>query len=111
MPTPLRWDAQRDWGFDVTLEEPDITLMRDHTTLISDLARDWSSGLQGDFHHFVPNHYNFRVTILNYGIHLFLNDFNVIDDPRTRADNGEFNEHRMKSRLTFSHGGLLRSPA
>lgn len=111
MPTPLRWDAQRDWGFDVTLEEPDITLMRDHTTLISDLARDWSSGLQGDFHHFVPNQYNFRVTILNYGIHLFLNDFNVIDDPRTRADNGEFIKHRMKSRLTFSHGGLLRSPA
>jgi hypothetical protein len=89
MPTPLQWDAQRDWGFDVTMDEPEITLMRDHTTLISDLARDWSSGLQGDFHHFVPNHYNFRVSILNYGIHLFINDFNIIDDPKNRSNNGQ----------------------
>ena len=89
MPTPLQWDAQRDWGFDVTMDEPEITLMRDHTTLISDLARDWSSGLQGDFHHFVPNHYNFRVSILNYGIHLFVNDLNIIDKPRDRAENGK----------------------
>jgi hypothetical protein len=71
------------------MDEPEITLMRDHTTLISDLARDWSSGLQGDFHHFVPNHYNFRVSILNYGIHLFINDFNIIDDPKNRSNNGQ----------------------
>lgn len=87
MPTPLRWDAQRDWGFDLTLESPDITLLRDHVTLISDLAKDWSSGSQGDFHHFVPNHYNFRINMLNYAFHLYLNDYNIVDRPQSRDDN------------------------
>jgi hypothetical protein len=87
MPTPLRWDAQRDWGLDVTLDTPDILLLRDHVTLISDLSRDWSSGVVGDFHHFVPNHYNFRVALLNYAIHLTINDFNIVDQPRSRDDN------------------------
>lgn len=90
MPVPLEWNAQRDWGFDITLEEPVITLMRDHTTLISDLARDWSSGQQGDYQHFVPNQYNFRVTILNFAFHLFINDCNIIDQPRSRDDNGKY---------------------
>lgn len=89
MPVPLEWNAQRDWGFDITMEKPEVTLMRDHTTLISDLARDWSSGQQGDYEHFVPNHYNFRVTILNYAFHLFINDYNIIDKPNAREDNGE----------------------
>jgi hypothetical protein len=89
MPTPLRWDAQRDWGLDINLEESVITLMRDQTTLISDLAKDWSSGQQGDFHHFVPVHYNFRLCLVDYAIHLFINDFNIVDRPRSREDNGE----------------------
>jgi hypothetical protein len=89
MPTPLRWNAQRDWGLDLTFDEPDIILLRDHVTLISDLSRDWSSGQTGDFHHFVPNHYNFRITLLNYALHLYLNDFNLVDSPRERDANGE----------------------
>ncbi len=92
MPTPLRWDAQRDWGFDMTFESPDITLLRDHVQLISDLARDWSSGALGDFHHFVPNHYNFRVSLLNYAIHLYINDYNIVSRPKSRDDNGELND-------------------
>lgn len=87
MPTPLRWDAQRDWGFDVTLDTPVVTLLRDHVQLISDLARDWSSGAVGDFHHFVPNHYNFRVSLFHYAFHLFINDYNIVDRPRSRDDN------------------------
>lgn len=90
MPTPLRWNAQRDWGIDVTLEDPDIALLRDHVTLISDLAKDWSSGVEGDFHHFVPNHYNFRVAMNNYAFHLFINDNNIVDNPRDRLQNGKF---------------------
>ena len=89
MPTPLRWDAQRDWGLDMTLDSPDITLLRDHVQLISDVARDWSSGAVGDFHHFVPNHYNFRISLINYAFHLYLNDYNIVDRPRSRDANGE----------------------
>jgi len=42
MPTPLQWDARRDWTFDVDLVDARISLLRDHITLISDLAKDWS---------------------------------------------------------------------
>ncbi|WWC90151.1 uncharacterized protein L201_005084 [Kwoniella dendrophila CBS 6074] len=88
MPTPLEWDAQRDWGMDVTLDTPSISLLRDHVTLISDLAKDWSSGASvGDYHHFVPNHYNFRVSLINYDLHLYINDYNIVDAPWSRDAN------------------------
>lgn len=87
MPTPLAWDAEREWGLDIALESSDINLLRDHVTLISDVAKDWSSGSLGDFHHFVPNRYNFRVSLINYAIHLCVNDYNIIDRPRSREDN------------------------
>ncbi|WWC57636.1 uncharacterized protein I303_100168 [Kwoniella dejecticola CBS 10117] len=88
MPTPLEWDAQRDWGMDVTLDTASISLLRDHVTLISDLAKDWSSGATvGDYHHFVPNHYNFRVSLINYDIHLYINDYNIVDAPWSRDAN------------------------
>lgn len=89
MPTPLNWNAQRNWGIDLTLDTPDILLMREHITLLSDLAKDWSSGASGDFHHFVPMHYNFRVTLVNYMLHLYINDFNIVDAPRSMDANGK----------------------
>ncbi|WVR03135.1 hypothetical protein IAU60_000125 [Kwoniella sp. DSM 27419] len=80
--------CKRDWGMDVTLDTPSISLLRDHVTLISDLAKDWSSGAAvGDYHHFVPNHYNFRVSLINYAMHLYINDYNIIDAPWSRDTN------------------------
>ena len=87
MPTPLEWNAQRNWGLDVTLENPKIALLRDHVTLISDLSRDWSSGATADYHHFVPMHYNFRVALLNYDVRLYINDNNIIDHPGSVDEN------------------------
>lgn len=87
MPTPLEWNAQRNWGLDVTLENPKVALLRDHVTLISDLSRDWSGGATADYHHFVPMHYNFRVTLLNYDVRLYINDNNVIDNPLSNDEN------------------------
>jgi hypothetical protein len=89
MPTPLAWNAQRNWGLDLTLDTPDIRLMREHVALISDLSRDWSSGTATDFRHFVPVHYSFRLALLNYAVHLYVNDFNIVDVPRSRDANGE----------------------
>ncbi|KIR39832.1 hypothetical protein I307_02554 [Cryptococcus deuterogattii 99/473] len=64
------------------------SLLRDHITLISDLAKDWSSGTTGgDYHHFVPNHYNFRVSLINYAFHLYINDYNIVDAPGSRDSN------------------------
>jgi hypothetical protein len=89
MPTPLQWNAERSWGLDLTLESPEIYLLRDHVTLISDLAKDWSSGVGSDFRHFVPNQYNFRVSMSTYTINLYINDNNVVDSPQSKDDNGE----------------------
>nr|ODN85117.1 hypothetical protein L203_05068 [Cryptococcus depauperatus CBS 7841] len=88
MPTPLEWNALRDWSMDVVFDSPSINLLRDHVTLIADLAKDWSSGIVGgDYHHFVPSHYNFKVTFIDYAFHLYINDYNIVDAPGSRDDN------------------------
>ena len=89
MPTPLQWDARRDWTFDVDLVDAKISLLRDHITLISDLAKDWSSGATGDFHHFIPCDYQFRITLTDFSIKLYLNDFNIVDSPNKAEANCE----------------------
>ncbi|KAJ9119483.1 hypothetical protein QFC24_005716 [Naganishia onofrii] len=88
MPTPLQWDARRDWTFDVNLDQVRTFLLRDHTTLIGDLAKDWNSGPTGDFDHFVPMDYQFNFSLTNFEIKLYLNDFNIINQPLTLDENG-----------------------
>lgn len=87
MPNPLIWNAQRNWGLDLNLDTPDILLLREHITLISDLAKDWSGGTGADFRHFVPMHYSFRISMVHYAFHLFINDFNIVDVPKSRDHN------------------------
>ncbi|GMK54228.1 hypothetical protein CspeluHIS016_0108140 [Cutaneotrichosporon spelunceum] len=87
MPTPLVWNAQRNWGIDITLDTPEIWLLREHVTLISDLSKDWSSGAGGEFRHFVPMHYSFRFSLIKHIIHLYINDFNIVDVPRSKDRN------------------------
>jgi hypothetical protein len=88
MPTPLQWDARRDWQFNISMSRPVITLLRDHITLISDLAKDWNSGPQGDFLHFTPYDYQFQVTLMHYNVRLYVNDYNVVDHPNSTTENG-----------------------
>lgn len=87
MPTPLQWDARRDWTFDIGMDGADVALLRDHVTLITDLAKDWSSGATGDYHHFVPCDYQFRVNMTSYSVKLYVNDFNIVDTPNNPDDN------------------------
>jgi hypothetical protein len=97
MPTPLRWNEERTWDFDLTMERPEIWLLRDHVTLIADLAKDWSSGSTGDFFHFVPNHYKFQVALKNYYLRLNLNDYNIVDRPTSKEDNGKLSDRSRAS--------------
>ncbi|BEI81360.1 hypothetical protein CcaverHIS002_0205200 [Cutaneotrichosporon cavernicola] len=87
MPNPLVWNAQRNWGIDITLDTPEIWLLREHVALISDLSKDWSSGTGGEFRHFVPMHYSFRFSLIKHIIHLYINDFNIVDVPRSKDHN------------------------
>lgn len=87
MPTPLQWNARRDWTFDVDLSGSSIILLRDHITLITDMAKDWTSGNTGDFHHFVPCDYQFRINLSDYSLKLYVNDFNIVDSPNRNDAN------------------------
>lgn len=87
LPSPLVWDALRTWSVDVTLAKPDISLLRDHITLVSDIAKDWTSGPPGNYEHFVPFVYAFNLTIIDYTLRLFVNDHNIINNPSTLEDN------------------------
>lgn len=89
MPTPLEWNARRDWTFDIDLQDARISLLRDHITLITDLAKDWSSGATGDFHHFIPCDYQFQITLTDYILKLYVNDFNIVDSPNKSEANCE----------------------
>ncbi|KAI5479573.1 hypothetical protein MNV49_003310, partial [Pseudohyphozyma bogoriensis] len=87
LPSPLVWDEERTWSIDVTVSKPEINLLRDHITLFSDIAKDWTSGPPGDYEHFVPFHYAFSLNLTDYTLRLFVNDHNIIISPSALEDN------------------------
>jgi BLTP1 N-terminal region len=89
MPSPLKWNADRQWMFDVSMSRPIIHLLRDHVTLITDLSKDWSTGPSADFNRFVPITYILKVTFKDIHLHLYVNDHNVIDFPLVDQQNCE----------------------
>lgn len=81
MPSPLQWDAYRQWTFDLSFTNPVIYLLRDHTTLITDLIQDWTSGPPSDFNTWVPTDYVLKFGLKDYTVNMYANDHNVIDHP------------------------------
>ena len=130
--TPLEWNAQRNWLFDITSYELELFILRDHVFLLTDLVNDWTAGPPGDFHTFVPFHYSLQLQLPNFQIYLNANDSNIINDPSNVDDNtfvvvwGQtltmnlsipLKEYRpVTSKITFDvdahHGGFkLRTPS
>lgn len=89
MPSPLQWNAHREWAFDISLSKPVIYLLRDHVTLLTDLSKDWSSGPPTEYNRFVPITYVIRLAFKNFTIGLYLNDHNVIDYPLVDEQNSQ----------------------
>ncbi|ORY77194.1 hypothetical protein BCR35DRAFT_353168 [Leucosporidium creatinivorum] len=87
LPSPLAWDELRTWTINTTVSKPDISLLRDHITLLSDVAKDWTSGPPGDYEQFVPFLYAMNFKITDYTLRLFVNDHNIINNPTTIEDN------------------------
>lgn len=90
MPSPLIWNAQRTWNFNISFDEPDIYLLRDHVTLMIDLSKDWVSGPPVEQGRFIPITYAIQLELRNYKLSLYLNDHNVIDYPLSDPQNSEF---------------------
>lgn len=89
MPSPLRWNSERSWDFDVSLERPILFIIRDHINMLTDLGKDWSSGPPSDFNTFVPITYNLNLMLRKFELNLYGNDHNIIDRPLDKRDNGE----------------------
>ncbi|GAA5979280.1 hypothetical protein JCM10908_002865 [Rhodotorula pacifica] len=87
LPSPLAWNARRVWTITTRLSKPDISLLRDHVTLLSDVAKDWTSGPPGDYERFVPFLYELNIEVVDYVLQLYLNDHNIINNPTTPEDN------------------------
>ena len=74
LPQPLKWDDLHTWAISVALEQPEVFLLRDHTFLLVDLIRDWTSGPPASYEHFVPFLYKLDLTIKDYRLNLYLNE-------------------------------------
>ncbi|KAG8952761.1 hypothetical protein FRC04_003684 [Tulasnella sp. 424] len=90
MPSPLQWDAYRQWTFDLSFTNPVLYLLRDHTTLITDLIGDWTSGPPSDFNTWVPTDYVLKFGLKDYTVNMYANDHNVIDHPLSDNRNSLF---------------------
>jgi len=88
LPTPLRWNAERQWTFDIVLQQPTIYLLRDHINLFTDLGKDWSAGPPSQWSHFIPVLYRVKITLKKYNLSLYLNDQNIIRSPTEPQENG-----------------------
>lgn len=79
--TPLQWNAQRKWIFDLNWEALELFLLRDHAFLLTDLITDWTTGPPAEYPTFIPFLYGIKLRFPAFKIYLNVNDSNIIDSP------------------------------
>ncbi|EIN11333.1 hypothetical protein PUNSTDRAFT_98433 [Punctularia strigosozonata HHB-11173 SS5] len=87
LPSPLRWQAERQWTFEILLRQPRLYLLRDHINMFTDLSKDWAHGPPSDLNRFIPMNYAIKMDLRNYEINAYVNDLNIIDKPLLRDEN------------------------
>lgn len=85
--TPLKWNALRQWKFDIRTDELDLFILRDHIFLLTDLVNDWSSGPPAEYLVFTPFKYFLDLQFRNLNLYLNVNDGNIINKPTDFEDN------------------------
>lgn len=85
--TPLKWNALRQWRFDVATDALELFILRDHIFLLTDLVNDWSSGPPADYLVFTPFKYFLDLHFSNLKLYLNVNDGNIINKPTDPEDN------------------------
>lgn len=89
LPSPLQWNRERSWDFNVSLDRPVLYIIRDHVNMLTDLGKDWSSGPPSNFNTFVPIIYSLNLNFHNFELNLYANDHNIIDRPLDSRENGK----------------------
>ncbi|KAJ4423695.1 Macrophage colony-stimulating factor 1 receptor [Gnomoniopsis sp. IMI 355080] len=85
--TPLKWNALRQWRFDITTDALNLYILRDHVFLLTDLVNDWSSGPPAEYLTFTPFKYFLDLHFSNLNLYLNVNDGNIINKPTDPDDN------------------------
>lgn len=85
--TPLKWNALRQWRFDITTDDLDLYILRDHVFLLTDLVNDWSNGPPAEYLTFTPFKYFLDLHFRNLNLYLNVNDGNIINKPTDLDDN------------------------
>ncbi|KAL2023387.1 hypothetical protein VTK56DRAFT_2744 [Thermocarpiscus australiensis] len=85
--TPLGWNGLRQWHFNVTSDDLELYLLRDHVFLLIDLVDDWASGPPTDYLVFTPFKYHLNLQLQNVRLFLNLNDGNIVNIPASLEDN------------------------
>ncbi|KAH8828053.1 hypothetical protein DL96DRAFT_1601498 [Flagelloscypha sp. PMI_526] len=99
LPTPIVWNAHREWTVSVSLRQPLLFLLRDHINMFTDLGKDWASGPPTDYFRFVPTTYKVDIQMVKFIANLYCNDLNLVDKPLTKEENT----------LMILHGDQLRT--
>lgn len=85
--TPLKWNGLRQWKFDITTDDLNLFILRDHIFLLTDLVNDWSSGPPAEYLVFTPFKYFLDLHFRNLTLYLNVNDGNIINKPTDLEDN------------------------
>ncbi|KAK4126108.1 hypothetical protein N657DRAFT_592204 [Parathielavia appendiculata] len=85
--TPLRWNALRQWYFNINSEDLELFILRDHVFLLIDLVDDWTSGPSPDYLIFTPFKYHLNLQLQSVQLFLNLNDANIVNNPTELEDN------------------------
>ena len=84
---PVRWNTLREWRFDITNDDLELFILRDHLFLLTDLIVDWGAGPLPDFYTFTPFKYLLGLKFRNLKLYLNTNDSNIINNPADLDDN------------------------
>src|SRR6266480_2853857 len=87
LPQPRKWNAQREWHFNIANDNLELFILRDHLFLLIDLINDWSSGPLPEYFTFIPFRYMLNVHFRDFKLYLNTNDSNLINDPAALDDN------------------------
>lgn len=87
MSAPLKWNTLRNWHFDITGEDLELFILRDHIFLLVDLIDDWGSGPPQDYLLYTPFKYLLNLEFRNLKLYLNVNDVNIVNNPTDMEEN------------------------
>ncbi|KAK8868612.1 Protein CSF1 [Apiospora arundinis] len=87
MSGPLKWNALRQWRFDIAGDDLEVFILRDHIFLLIDLIDDWGTGPPADYLLFTPFKYLLNLEFQNLKLFLNVNDVNIVNNPTDMEEN------------------------